>query len=64
MRPGAPGPKRIMNGSTASRFAIETGRDLFDNPGPGHYDFEMPHGNLLKQTYNVAIAEQSADLHW
>ena len=33
-----------------------------DNPGPGAYDYEMPYGNLLKPTYNVAIAEQCREL--
>lgn len=31
-------------------------------PGPGSYDTQLMYGNLLKQTYNVAIAEQSADI--
>ena len=31
-------------------------------PGPGNYDYEMPVGNLLKPTYNVAIAEQCREL--
>ena len=29
---------------------------------PGNYDYEMPFGNLLKPTYNVAIAEQCREL--
>ena len=33
-----------------------------DVPGPGAYDYEMPFGNLLKPTYNVAIAEQCREL--
>ena len=36
--------------------------DVPDEPGPGNYDYEMPFGNLLKPTYNVAIAEQCREL--
>ena len=36
--------------------------DVPHEPGPGNYDYEMPFGNLLKPTYNVAIAEQCREL--
>ena len=36
--------------------------DVPSEPGPGCYDYEMPFGNLLKPTYNVAIAEQCREL--
>jgi hypothetical protein len=37
-------------------------RQSLERPGPGSYDYEMPHGNLLKPTYNVAIAAQCREL--
>ncbi|CAM9337616.1 unnamed protein product [Discosporangium mesarthrocarpum] len=33
-----------------------------DVPGPGHYSSRVLYGNLIKQTYNIAIAEQSAEI--
>ena len=45
----------------APRYPTPAGRrDV--GPGPGAYDYEMPYGNLLKPTYNVAIAEQCREL--
>ena len=63
--PVGPGPKRMLMGTTAERFGnAHKGHEPLKTPGPGSYDYEMPYGNLLKQTYNVAIAEQSADIMW
>ncbi|CAM9479859.1 unnamed protein product, partial [Laminaria digitata] len=53
--------KNIMVSSQA-RFTYP-GTAKTDNPGPGHYGSGMVYGNLLKQTYNIAIAEQSADIY-
>lgn len=35
-----------------------------DVPGPGAYDVALNYGNLLKPTFNVAIAEAAADVGW
>jgi hypothetical protein len=66
INPGAPGRKRTLMLTTSERFGGGVGGagGPVDGPGPGSYDYDMPYGNLLKQTYNVAIAEQSADIVW
>ena len=60
-----PNRKRVMVVS-AERFGpggpLYQHPDVPDEPGPGNYDYEMPFGNLLKPTYNVAIAEQCREL--
>lgn len=55
-----PGRKKLML-SAASRFPQCS--DYQDqHPGPGSYDYQLPFGNLLKPTYNVAIASNCRDL--
>lgn len=65
LRAGRPNRKALMM-SSAPRFgaggATAAAADAYENPGPGAYDYEMPFGNLLKPTYNVAIAEQCREL--
>ena len=64
IKPGKPGRKNLML-SSAPRFGaggFVPGADAAEIPGPGAYDYEMPHGNLLKPTYNVAIAEQCREI--
>ena len=60
-----PNRKRVMVVS-AERFGpggpLYQHPDVPNEPGPGNYDYEMPFGNLLKPTYNVAIAEQCREL--
>ncbi|CAM9813864.1 unnamed protein product [Ectocarpus sp. 4 AP-2014] len=52
--------KNIMVSSQA-RFT-DPSAPSSNNPGPGYYGTGMVYGNLLKQTYNIAIAEASADI--
>ncbi len=50
---------------SAPRFGaggFAPGTEADEAPGPGAYDYEMPYGNLLKPTYNVAIAEQCREI--
>jgi len=35
-----------------------------EGPGPGSYDTQLAYGNMLRPTFNIAIAEQSADIRW
>lgn len=64
IKKATPSRKKLMV-SSASRFppASEHHRDE-DMPGPGSYDYQLPYGNLLKPTYNVAIAAESRDLFY
>ena len=39
-------------------------KPITDVPGPGAYDIALNYGNLLKPTFNVAIAEAAADVRW
>ena len=64
IKAGKPGRKNLML-TSAPRFGAGgflLGSDADDLPGPGQYDYEMPYGNLLKPTYNVAIAEQCREI--
>ena len=64
IKPGKPGRKNLML-SSAPRFGaggFAPGTEADEAPGPGAYDYEMPYGNLLKPTYNVAIAEQCREI--
>lgn len=64
--PTTMGPKKSVNRrpdvmlTAAPRFHERSSTNV---PGPGHYDTQMLYGNMLKQTYNVAIAEASADIY-
>ncbi|KAJ8613947.1 hypothetical protein CTAYLR_008786 [Chrysophaeum taylorii] len=46
--------------TTAPRFPEASSED--EGPGPGAYDYQLPYGNMLKPTYNVAIAAECRDL--
>ena len=47
--------------STTGRF---TGKnELVDVPGPGEYQPEYAYGNMIRPTFNIAIAENSAILY-
>ena len=64
IKPGKPGRKNLML-SSAPRFGaggFAPGTEADEAPRPGAYDYEMPYGNLLKPTYNVAIAEQCREI--
>ena len=51
--------KNIMV-TTQARFKGRTGE--YDGPGPGEYMPEYAYGNLIKPTFNIAIAENSGFL--
>ncbi|KAJ1444938.1 hypothetical protein M885DRAFT_551455 [Pelagophyceae sp. CCMP2097] len=58
-------PRKCAMAAASTRFGgagFGVDKQSLDRPGPGSYDYEMPHGNLLKPTYNVAIAAQCREL--
>lgn len=65
----SPGPGAYDVKPTRAKPVVKMVRDSLPSsssdhptPGPGAYDAMLPYGNLLKATYNVAIAADCRDL--
>lgn len=54
-------PRKPILVSAAPRF-VDCPETETKSPGPGTYDYQLPSGNLLKPTYNIAIAAECREL--
>jgi hypothetical protein len=70
LRKEKPNRKHMMINATPRFSANRDGSFFFAkdeteaSPGPGSYDYQLPYGNMLKPTYNVAIANQCRELRF